>query len=489
MMEIAAGGPCAGHPCDDCWHCQRGTCCRRDLPDYQLPELGDWEGVVHGELGVLLEEGDWVQCHACGKYYKALISHIFAKRGLLAAEYKSLFGLNQTPGLTSSETSSKIGDHAQALVAAGKIGPGTLWSGSVISFTPEQRSAHLRGRKPSLQAAKNNWAAARRRGTDLEARKFSVAVAGDCAGHLCDDCGVCQGGTCCGRDRPDYQLPELGDWDGPFHGELGVLLEEEGKVQCHTCGNFFKSLGTHIRIQHDLLGDEYRALFGLNQGCGLVCGETAGRFREMVKDLIAKGRTGDVRKVSVPPGQMAALHRERKHSLQERRNRSTARREMLRRMFADPEEAADYMAPIHDGFRRWVQTITPEEKAEVVRKQQASREASGGAAAIGEAARQWWQNATPEQKAEKERKRRASLAARTPEQKAERLWKWRASREAAGWRVPSEAEQAALVERTRAWWREATPEQKAERNRKRLASREASRLKHQSSANAGPAKG
>jgi predicted transcriptional regulator len=376
MLKFKVEGDCSGHPCDNCKQCQRGRCCRRDLPDYQLPELGDWDGPVYGELGVLLEEDERVQCHACGKYYKALISHIFAKHGLLAAEYKSLFGLNQSPGLTSSETSSKIGDHAQDLIAAGKIGPGALWPGSVVSFTPEQRSALHRGRKPSLQAAKNMLTAVRRRGTDLKARRFNVAVAGDCTGHSCDDCGLCQEGTCCGRDRPDYQLPKLGDWEGPIHGELGVLLEEEGKVQCHACGGFFKSLGTHIRIKHDLLADEYRALFGLNQGCGLACGETADLFREMAKALNAKGLAGDLREVRVPPGQMAALHRERKHSLQERRNRSTARRGVLRRMFADPEQAVAYMAPIHDGFRRWVQTVTPEEKAELVRKQQASREAS-----------------------------------------------------------------------------------------------------------------
>jgi hypothetical protein len=40
---------------------------RRTLPLDQLPELGDWDGPVFGELGVLAEDGVLLQCHACGR--------------------------------------------------------------------------------------------------------------------------------------------------------------------------------------------------------------------------------------------------------------------------------------------------------------------------------------------------------------------------------------------------------------------------------------
>ena len=33
------------------------------------------------------------------------------------------------------------------------------------------------------------------------------------------------------------QLPALGEWDGPVHGELGVLaVDENDQAQCHVCG-------------------------------------------------------------------------------------------------------------------------------------------------------------------------------------------------------------------------------------------------------------
>jgi hypothetical protein len=37
---------------------------------------------------------------------------------------------------------------------------------------------------------------------------------------------------------PPERLPALGEWDGPVHGELGVLAvdELEDRVQCHVCG-------------------------------------------------------------------------------------------------------------------------------------------------------------------------------------------------------------------------------------------------------------
>jgi hypothetical protein len=41
-----------------------------------------------------------------------------------------------------------------------------------------------------------------------------------------------------GRNRriPFDQLPKLGDWDGPIHGQLGVLATDGDKVECHVCG-------------------------------------------------------------------------------------------------------------------------------------------------------------------------------------------------------------------------------------------------------------
>ena len=64
---------CAGHLCDGCWRCRKGFCCRRDDPNWRRPQLGDWDGPIYGELGVLVaeEDGNRLVCHACGRAFGA----------------------------------------------------------------------------------------------------------------------------------------------------------------------------------------------------------------------------------------------------------------------------------------------------------------------------------------------------------------------------------------------------------------------------------
>ena len=68
------------------------------------------------------------------------------------------------------------------------------------------------------------------------------------------------------HDSPtEAQLPQLGEWDRPVHGELGALaVESDGsRVQCHACGQWFKAVAHHARQAHLLTPDEYRAIFQL----------------------------------------------------------------------------------------------------------------------------------------------------------------------------------------------------------------------------------
>ena len=91
-----------------------------------------------------------------------------------------------------------------------------------------------------------------------------------CSGHACDGCRTCRSGRCCRRDNVNYQLPGLGDWDGPIYGELGVLNNDGDKAECHVCGGWFGHLGGHVARAHDLTADEYRAIFGLRAKTKLI---------------------------------------------------------------------------------------------------------------------------------------------------------------------------------------------------------------------------
>jgi len=71
------------------------------------------------------------------------------------------------------------------------------------------------------------------------------------------------------QDTTPKQLPQLGEWDGPIHGVLGVLETDEERVRCHACGRWFKALANHARRTHRLTPEEYRAIFGLNASTAL----------------------------------------------------------------------------------------------------------------------------------------------------------------------------------------------------------------------------
>lgn len=92
---------------------------------------------------------------------------------------------------------------------------------------------------------------------------------GCCEGHRCDDCDICRSGTCCGADVAEPNLPRQGSYPHDWHGELGVLLEKDGKVQCHICGNWYVELGRHTATKHKVNAETYRAYFGLAIGRAL----------------------------------------------------------------------------------------------------------------------------------------------------------------------------------------------------------------------------
>jgi hypothetical protein len=51
-----------------------------------------WDGPIFGRLGSLVIDGDSLQCHACGQWFKLLGAHVWRTHGLLAREYRRVFG-------------------------------------------------------------------------------------------------------------------------------------------------------------------------------------------------------------------------------------------------------------------------------------------------------------------------------------------------------------------------------------------------------------
>jgi hypothetical protein len=80
---------------------------------------------------------------------------------------------------------------------------------------------------------------------------------------------MCTGGPtvrahCCRRDNPGYELPTVGSWQ-PVYGQLGVRNTDGRRMECHACGGWYVSVGSHSWHFHDLAADEYKAAFGLTR--------------------------------------------------------------------------------------------------------------------------------------------------------------------------------------------------------------------------------
>lgn len=206
-----------------------------------------------------------------------------------------------------------------------------------------------------------------------------IAATGPCAGHVCDNCAVCRRGRCCRRDQPAYQLPALGDWKEPIHGQFGVLATDGEKVQCHICGRWYRSLATHARLVHDLYADEYKALFGLNVTTGLLGDATRALKADIARQAFREYWTGETGRTTTaeqraryqrgrPQRQEARLHAEPKERQQER-----ARRRYEQGLWTPRGFPAGAAAQGHEAHRQRLQD--PEYRAAYSKKMS---EAKGG---------------------------------------------------------------------------------------------------------------
>jgi len=69
------------------------------------------------------------------------------------------------------------------------------------------------------------------------------------------------------KNTADKYAPVLDEKGKPFHGDMGKLtIKEDGKIQCHICGNYYTSLSTHLYGKHEIPPDVYELTFLLEDG-------------------------------------------------------------------------------------------------------------------------------------------------------------------------------------------------------------------------------
>lgn len=72
------------------------------------------------------------------------------------------------------------------------------------------------------------------------------------------------------RERAGRELtpPEVGSPSG--HGRYGLLDVDGGRVLCHECGGWYRSVGSHVTRAHGITAREYKITHGLPLGTALV---------------------------------------------------------------------------------------------------------------------------------------------------------------------------------------------------------------------------
>jgi hypothetical protein len=151
LPERADLDPCTprGHACDQCARCVAGHCCRNELPNHRLPELGEIQPVF-GVLGVFNDHGSEAECHVCGAWARQVAMHAWHAHDLTADEYRAAFGLKRQHPLVCSDTSEL---KARILREGGDWLAQYREQGAEVlrSITPEQRAENTHRYRNSLE--------------------------------------------------------------------------------------------------------------------------------------------------------------------------------------------------------------------------------------------------------------------------------------------------------------------------------------------------
>ena len=68
--------------------------------------------------------------------------------------------------------------------------------------------------------------------------------------------------------------------DHPYYGR--IAKSTDGRLICHICGQPFVKLGSHVVQKHGMTSRQYKQMFGLEVGRGLITNEHKQHLRDCV---------------------------------------------------------------------------------------------------------------------------------------------------------------------------------------------------------------
>jgi endogenous inhibitor of DNA gyrase (YacG/DUF329 family) len=192
---------------------------------------------MYGETGVLATDGEKVQCHECGRWFKRLIGHIKPAHGLDANEYKEAFGINQTTSLMSP-AQREIMREATAEVLARNHALG-VGAEVLRSMTYEERAeVARRKRRPETKKKPENQAIWRRGIKKAHARLMEMYESGEYTPSGWPASATEEGHKALARLREDPEWRE--QWAANISEARGGLSFEIRT--CPWCGTEFEEL-------------------------------------------------------------------------------------------------------------------------------------------------------------------------------------------------------------------------------------------------------
>lgn len=110
-----------------------------------------------GEIGKLNEEGEKVQCHICGKYFRNLGLHVSRGHKIMCDEYRETYGLSRNFALCSEAFSAIQRDnHGERIAALGekgrsKIAVQTREQLQALAHMPRRKSTSIKNRAARIR--------------------------------------------------------------------------------------------------------------------------------------------------------------------------------------------------------------------------------------------------------------------------------------------------------------------------------------------------
>lgn len=137
--------------------------------------MEEWDGPIFGERGVLAcdDEGERVQCHVCGRWWRNLGIHAAITHKIGADDYRRLFGLRASTGLVSPAQRQRYARYEDRLAQVRETGQELI-----RGLTPAERRALVLGRKVRPEARQDRRDQGRRaaqRSPEARARMSAAA--------------------------------------------------------------------------------------------------------------------------------------------------------------------------------------------------------------------------------------------------------------------------------------------------------------------------